>query len=173
MRTLPVFVSVCLLGGHPLFITPASAAPPAVSFARDIRPLLSDRCFHCHGPDARTRKSGLRLDTEAGLLGADGTAGAIVPRDPGQSKLWQRVTSSDAGERMPPAESGKELSPAELETLKLWIEQGGAWQGHWSFLPIARPQPPEVSDAHQSAVKNDVDRFIPDRVGDVAKAGDA
>lgn len=113
-----------------------SPLPDLIEFNRDIRPILSDNCFFCHGPDKNKREADLRLDTIEGLHGHDGTAGALVPGKPDDSELFQRVTSSDEELKMPPTESGKSLSERDLQMLRKWIEQGGQFEGHWAFLPI-------------------------------------
>ena len=111
-----------------------------VSFDREVRPLLSDRCFECHGPDARAREAGLRLDSREGLLGEDGAAGVVVPGAPEESLLVQRITAPDPLDRMPPPGSRHELAADEIELLQRWIEQGAAWEGHWAWTP------PRVTD---------------------------
>jgi hypothetical protein len=136
-----------------------------VEFNRDVRPILAENCFSCHGPDKNRREAELRLDTEDGLLGSDGSSGVVVPRSPDESELYRRITSPDAEERMPPAESGKQLSPEEVELLRRWIEQGAEWQGHWAWQPIGRPVPPTTTGFRG---ENPVDAFIDaelDRLG--------
>ena len=119
------------------------ASDGAVEFNRDIRPLLSDNCFQCHGPDQAKRKAELRLDIESAALalndGAVRTARPIVPGDPAASELYRRIASTDADEQMPPADSGRKLSAEQIELVRRWIEQGAKWQGHWSFIPPRRP----------------------------------
>ena len=106
-------------------LSDGSSEAREVDFAREVRPILSDKCFACHGPDQAARKSGLRLDTRAGAI-QGGRSGfpAIVPGERDESELWAMVTTEFSEERMPPEESGKDLSPAEIETLGLWIDQG-------------------------------------------------
>jgi hypothetical protein len=106
-----------------------------ISFNRDIRPILSDNCFFCHGPDNNKREADLRLDTLEGLHGTDGKPGAIVPGKPDASMLVQRILADDPAEHMPPANSGKKLSADQIELLKRWVAQGGRYEGHWAFLP--------------------------------------
>ncbi len=113
-----------------------AALPDVIEFNRDIRPLLSENCFFCHGPDKNKREAELRLDTKAGLVGNDGTGGALVPGKPDESELLQRVASTDEEKKMPPSKSGKSLSDRDIQLLKKWIEQGGQYEGHWAFLPI-------------------------------------
>lgn len=121
MRFAPLLVSACLL--------PAAAAK--VEFNRDVRPILSDKCFACHGPDAKTKGVPLRLDDEK--LAKNGKA--IVPGNPEASTVIQRVTETKAARRMPPAFTGHVLTAAEVATLKQWISEGAEWQKHWAYLP--------------------------------------
>ncbi|MBC7819487.1 MAG: DUF1549 domain-containing protein, partial [Planctomycetaceae bacterium] len=113
--------------------------PEVVEFNRDIRPILSDNCFFCHGPDKNKRKADLRLDTAEGLVGKPGTPGTAVPGKPSESELFRRITSSDPEQKMPPVESAKSLTPRDIAVIKKWIEQGAKYEGHWAFLPIKRP----------------------------------
>lgn len=130
----------------------------AIEFNRDVRPILSDYCFACHGPDKNHREADLRLDTESGLLGDEKKPGAVIPGKPEESELLRRVLLPDGEEKMPPAEFGKQLDENQIKILRKWIEQGGSFQGHWAFQPIARPLPPTTLDAN--LVSNDIDRFI-------------
>jgi hypothetical protein len=132
--------------------------PKVVEFNRDIRPLLSDNCFACHGPDKNKREADLRLDTQEGLLGAVDQPGVVKPNDPDASELFRRITSSDPDERMPPPDSGKQLSPRTISLIRRWIEQGAPWEGHWAFLPIRRPTPPQIEA--DGFVQNPIDAFI-------------
>jgi hypothetical protein len=138
----------------------ALAAPDAtIQFNSDIRPILSEHCYTCHGPDEGKRQSKLRLDVEAFAKGDLGGHFAIVPGNPSMSELLRRVTSNDNARRMPPAYSGAaRLSDREIGLLTRWIEQGAAWQKHWSFLPPARPERPKVGD--RTWPKNAIDFFI-------------
>ena len=140
--------------------TSAIGAEPAVDFARDIQPILSDNCFHCHGQDATTRKGDLRLDTADGLLRTE--APVVVPRDSDQSELFRRVTSTDADLVMPPPKSGKKLSAKQIELLKRWIDGGATYSQHWSFARIARPSPPTVRDT--TWPRNPIDLFVLSRL---------
>ena len=131
----------------------------AVEFNRDIRPILSDRCYACHGPDSSKRMSKLRLDTEAGAKGDLGGHLAIAPGNVAASELIRRVTSSDLARRMPPAYSGAaRLTDREIGLLTRWIAQGAPWQKHWSFIPPVRPALPQVHDPGWP--KNAIDRFV-------------
>jgi len=138
---------------------PAAGDPAAPRYGRDVRPVLSDRCFKCHGPDEGARQAGLRIDQREGVITArrDGST-PIVPGDAGASELWRRVTSSDPDERMPPPDSGKRaLSDDELATLREWIEDGAAYEDHWAFSPPRRPALPAVGEGW---ARNAIDRFV-------------
>ena len=136
----------------------AVAHAQRVEFNRDIRPILSDNCFACHGHDKNRREGELRLDTEAGLLGEGDEPGQVTPGKPSESELLHRITSKDDDERMPPPDSGKEISAEQADLVRRWIEQGAEWQGHWAFQPIKRPVPPEVDGG--DFVRNPIDRFV-------------
>ena len=129
-----------------------------VDFARDIRPLLSDNCFACHGPDAKQRKADLRLDTREGaLVYIDGTS-AVVPGRPSESELVRRVTTDDEDDLMPPPDSGKKLDATQKALLQRWIAEGAEYELHWSYKPVTRPMPPRVKNG--SFILNDIDRFV-------------
>jgi hypothetical protein len=136
-----------------------SSAYAEVEFNRDIRPILSDRCYTCHGPDTAQRKSKLRLDTEAGAKADLGGHFGIVPGDTAKSEVITRISSNDAARRMPPAWAGAaRLSDREIALLSKWVEQGAVWQKHWSFIPPRRPALPEVSNP--AWPRNPIDSFI-------------
>ncbi|WP_145053416.1 DUF1553 domain-containing protein [Lignipirellula cremea] len=117
-----------------------------VDFNRDVRPILSNKCYTCHGPDPDAREAGLRLDLPAGALAElDSGAHAIVPGEPDQSELIRRIASTDAGERMPPDATGKPLSPKEIAVLTAWVQGGAAYETHWAYRPVQRREPPEIS----------------------------
>ncbi len=131
--------------------------PNAVEFNRDVRPILSDNCFACHGPDKNQRKADLRLDVEEDAKADRGGYFAVVPGKPAESVLLQRVAAPER-ERMPPAKFGKKLTPRQAEVLRAWVEQGAKWQKHWSLIPPRRPEPPGVESA--SWPRNPIDRFV-------------
>jgi hypothetical protein len=135
---------------------PAAAA--TVEFNRDIRPLLSDKCYTCHGPDKNNRKTPLRFDTEAGAKADLGGHFAIVPGDPARSEMVKRITAENKGLRMPPVYSGVKLTEREIGLIRDWISQGAVWEKHWSFIPPKRREPPAVSKP--AWVRNPVDAFI-------------
>ena len=130
-----------------------------IDFARDIRPILSDKCFVCHGPDAPSRNLRLRLDSEEGAKGDLGRGRrAIVAGDPGRSELVRRITSTDESMRMPPADATHQLTESEKTLLIEWIRQGAPWQQHWAFVAPRRPELPAVSN--QQWGRNEIDRFV-------------
>jgi Protein of unknown function (DUF1549)/Planctomycete cytochrome C len=129
-----------------------------VEFNRQIRPILSNRCFRCHGPDANHRKADLRLDTAEGAKADLGDRHAVVPGNSNASELIARILSTDDAERMPPPDAGKPLDAEEISLLRRWIEQGADYQPHWSFTPPCRPPVPQVRLADWP--RNDIDRFV-------------
>jgi hypothetical protein len=137
-----------------------------IQFNRDVRPILSDKCFHCHGPDNVAREADLRLDTmESAYADRDGGR-AIVPGKPELSELISRITHEDPDQRMPPEDSGRNLTANEIETLKRWVEQGAKWQKHWSFITPQRGEPPAVQS--RESVQNAIDQFV---VADLERRG--
>ncbi|HVY70770.1 MAG TPA: DUF1549 domain-containing protein, partial [Verrucomicrobiae bacterium] len=130
-----------------------------VDYNRDIRPILSDHCYACHGPDQKARKGGLRLDLkEEAFKAAKSGAFAIIPHDTTKSELVRRVTTTDADDRMPPAKGGKPLSSAQIETLRRWVQQGAEWKGHWAYQKPERPPLPDVRE--KGWPRNPIDNFI-------------
>jgi hypothetical protein len=129
-----------------------------VEFNRDIRPILSDNCYACHGPDKNQRKADLRLDIKEGAMADRGDSRPIVPGKPDQSELIRRVTATAKGKRMPPAKFGKQLTSRQIALFRRWIEQGAKWEPHWSRIPPKRPPLPAVQD--RSWPINPMDRFI-------------
>jgi mono/diheme cytochrome c family protein len=146
--------------------SPAAESVPGrtIEFNRDIRPILSDNCFACHGLDAHTRKAGLRLDTPEGAYAESDGVQAVKPGDPAASTIIQRILSSDEDEVMPPPDSHKKITPAQVELLKQWIAQGAPYQRHWSFESPVKPAIPEIS-APKAPIRNGIDAFIQDRLG--------
>jgi mono/diheme cytochrome c family protein len=139
--------------------TSADAAD-RVRFNEQVRPLLSDRCFACHGPDAKRREADLRLDLREHAIGdGDGPAG-ISPGNPEASPIWERITSSDSDQQMPPPSAKKpKFTEAERELIRRWIEEGAEYEGHWAFLPLRTATPPrEPSSTHP------IDAFIRTRL---------
>ncbi len=129
-----------------------------VDYQSDVRPLLSDKCFQCHGPDAATRTADLRLDRREGLFGHRPNGTPVIPGDPDSSLVFQRITHANAALRMPPEYSHKSLEPADVDTIRTWIEEGAEWTGHWAFEIPKRPELPAVRDADWE--RNPIDRFV-------------
>lgn len=132
----------------------------SVDYNLHIRPILSDRCFKCHGPDANQRKANLRLDTPEGALAAlkdNPSAHAIVPGEPDQSEVFFRISTSDTSVLMPPPNSNLSLNAAEIALIEKWIEQGARYKPHWAFIPPKKHPLPEVDQAWP---KNEIDYFI-------------
>jgi len=156
LRQSPLYIAILLLVG---VCTVLSAAPPEqpVKFNRDIRPILSETCFHCHGPDEHSRKADLRLDTPTGAIADLGGYQAIVPGDLKNSEGWQRIITDDPDDLMPPPESHMVLTDEQKALIKRWIEQGAEYEGHWAFQT---PVKPGVPDADADHAKNAIDHFI-------------
>ena len=129
-----------------------------VDFQRQIRPLLSDTCFQCHGPDPQVRMAGLRLDLREDFFEARTSGVPVVPGDPDSSLVFRRITAEDPARRMPPAYSQKTLNDDQVELIRRWIEEGAVWRQHWAFIPPGRPEPPQVKDT--SWPRQDLDRFV-------------
>ena len=140
-------------------VTPAKSDldQTKVDFSSDIRPLLSDTCYKCHGPDEHDRKSGLRLDTKSGLFDQ-----SIVPGDLDASELYARIISDDEDQVMPPHDSGRVLTAEQKDLIKRWIEQGAKWENHWSLEPVAKPAIPKVKN--ETWPKTPIDNFIASRL---------
>ena len=141
----------------------AEAAPErVVDFAREVRPILSDNCFSCHGPDEGTRQRGLRLDVREGLFEDRGRLGGpvVVAGAAADSRLFQRLVTESSRLRMP--RGADPLTGEQIETLRLWIDQGAEWETHWAFIPPERPALPPVSDPEW--VRNPIDAFILSRL---------
>lgn len=137
----------------------AQAAAAPIDFNRDIRPILSEHCYTCHGPDEGKRKAGLRLDVkEEAFKALKSGRRAVVAGDAKASSLVERVESKDPDEVMPPPQGGKPLAPAQVAVLRRWVESGAEWSAHWSFVAPARPALPPVKDAKWP--RNEMDRFV-------------
>jgi mono/diheme cytochrome c family protein len=136
-----------------------AAGQGKVDFNRDIRPLLADYCYQCHGPDQAKRKAGLRLDqSEGARVRLDSGHHAIVPGNPADSRLLAVVTSVDPDDQMPPAKTGKRLSSDQVELLRRWIREGAEWKAHWAYITPEKPEVPAVRDA--AWPRNAIDQFI-------------
>ena len=141
-----------LLGQQP------AAKSVNVDFQRMVRPILSDNCFHCHGPDKNTRLADLRLDTQEGAFAVRENGTPVVPGNPQASLAYQRIIAEDPARRMPPEYSHKTLTAEQKDILKRWIEQGAAWKEQWSFSNPVRPPLPAVK--HKGWIRNPIDAFV-------------
>lgn len=156
-----VIACVAISSSTVLAEKPSAPGKPAVDvdFNRDIRPILSKNCFHCHGPDEGTRETDLRLDQRTSAIAKlDSDTHAIVPQNAEQSELFQRIISSDESTVMPPPDVGEKLTAAQIAKIKAWIEQGAPYARHWSFIPPQRPKHPAVKLKDWPV--NDIDYFI-------------
>ena len=137
---------------------PSAVAGDGVRFNRDIRPILSDKCFSCHGPDANHRKADLRFDTREGALTDLGGYAAVVPGLPDKSELLTRIHTDDPEDLMPPAKTGKPLTDDEKRLLRDWIVQGAEYEQHWAYLPVRRSALPVVQN--RAWLSGAIDRFV-------------
>src|SRR6516165_6146901 len=148
--TVVVLSSLCLC----VSLVNSSSAADSPKYNRDIRPILAENCFACHGPDKMARKAKLRLDVREDAI----KAGTIVPGKPEQSPLIERIFTADKRDLMPPPKSHKKLTAAQKDLLKAWVAAGAEYQPHWSFIAPVRSPLPAVKDARW--VRNPIDRFI-------------
>ncbi len=152
-----VLLAFCILPAGAVSL--AAADKPTIDFNRDVRPILADKCYACHGPDAKEVQAGLRLDLpESATAASESGSIAIVPGKPEDSELVRRIDSDDELERMPPPEAHKDISAEERAVLRKWIAEGAEYKRHWSFLAPERSAEPEVNDA--AWVRNPIDRFV-------------
>jgi mono/diheme cytochrome c family protein len=156
LSLLPVALCAALVAPVPTRGEPGSLPPRsgAIEYNRDVRPILAENCFSCHGPDSAARKAKLRLDKRDEAI----ERGAIVPGKPAQSELMKRVLSNDPADIMPPPKSHKTLTKAQKDVLAKWIESGAEYQQHWSFLTSKRPAVPAVKQ--KEWVRNPIDAFV-------------
>ena len=157
-RSAAVILATCAIFFVPAGISQTKSGEHKVDFDREIRPIFSENCFSCHGPDEKQRKAKLRLDSKEGLFEMRGKAPVVITGDAAKSRLFARV--SDAGAlRMPPEYSGKKpLDPKQIAAIRQWIDEGANYKEHWSFAAPKRPELPPVSNAGWA--RNDIDRFI-------------
>jgi len=142
--------------------TAGGANQTPVDFNRDIRPLFSNHCFKCHGPDEEQRQADLRLDTRQGILSLGDGPTVIVPGKPNESELQLRLENEDPEQRMPPTDANLDLTSEQIELVRRWIEQGAEWKQHWSFVTPQRPRVPEVPSSDWT--QNPIDYFVFDRL---------
>ncbi|MCX6930007.1 MAG: DUF1549 domain-containing protein, partial [Verrucomicrobia bacterium] len=151
--------AVLLVAALPLFAATPPAKPAAIDFNRDIRPILTENCYKCHGPDEEERKAKLRFDIRLeALKPAKSGNPAIIPGSPEKSEMVARITAEDPDDRMPPIKTGRKLSPAQIELLRNWIAQGAPFATHWAYVKPVRPALPAVR--HPEWALNPIDRFI-------------
>lgn len=158
-------VSMCVVrvpGQTPAQSNAAAPLARGIEFNRDIRPILSDKCFTCHGPDSARRRTKLRFDIENDAKQDLGGRFAIVPGDAARSEMIRRITTVEPARRMPPPASGRSLSDHEIDLLQRWIEQGARWENHWSFVSPKRASVPQGRD--RSWGRNEIDAFVLDRL---------
>lgn len=155
---LLVSVLFCALAGQFLLAQKAPPANPPVDFQRVVRPILSENCFHCHGPDGNTRMADLRLDTREGVFAKRESGVPVVPGNLQASLVYQRITQTDPALKMPPESSHKVLTDAQKDILKRWIADGAPWKEHWSFVAPSRASLPVVKK--KEWVRNPVDAFV-------------
>ena len=148
-----LLLPVCILQAEP----PGAPRQNRIDFNRDIRPILSNNCYPCHGPDENKRKADLRLDLKNGLYDDHDGEKPVVAGDPARSELYSRITAKKAGERMPPPESKLQLKKSEIELIRAWIEEGASWSGHWAFRSIEKTAVPALE---KDRGHNPIDNFI-------------
>lgn len=149
-----------LLSGNLAF---GAAAEQQIDFNRDIRPILSDHCYACHGPDEKARKADLRLDEKEAVFGTLKSGSiAVVPGDLEKSELIYRISTQDEDDRMPPHNDGKPLSEKQIAVFQQWVSEGAEWQRHWAYVKPQRHNPPKVDD--ENWTHNDIDRFTLNRL---------
>ena len=139
-----------------LVVRATTAAP--VDFDREIRPILSDNCFACHGPDEKQRMAKLRLDTKDGIFADRGGYQVLTPGKAADSKLYERISASDKAQRMPPPYADRTLNDKQIELIRRWIDEGAKWETHWAYVPPKRPDLPEVKA--KAWPRNAIDNFI-------------
>ena len=148
-----MFRHLCLI-----LLSASALAAEDIRFNRDIRPILSENCFYCHGQDPKHREAGLRLDVRDDAIKANEGVTAIVPGKPEQSEILKRLLSHDADEQMPPPESNRKVTPAQIELIRRWIAQGAPYEKHWAFVPPTKAAVPKVADP--AWARQPFDRFV-------------
>jgi hypothetical protein len=148
-----MFRHLCLI-----LLSASALSAEDIRFNRDIRPILSENCFYCHGQDPKHREAGLRLDVRDEAIKAHDGVIAIIPGKPEQSEMLKRLLSHDADEQMPPPESNRKVTPAQIELIRRWIAQGAPYEKHWAFVPPEKAPTPKVADMAWS--RQSFDRFV-------------
>ena len=159
-----ILQNLLLFFNFAFFSTAMAEKPNQVDFTRDIKPILSDRCYTCHGPDAQSRQAELRLDLRDEAFAALSSSGGqiIVAGKPHRSELFLRIAETDTDRKMPPHDSKLRLTSSEIELIKRWISQGARWNNHWSFEKVVKPIVPRVGKS--TWTRNDIDRFVLQRL---------
>ncbi|MCB0220379.1 MAG: DUF1549 domain-containing protein, partial [Chrysiogenetes bacterium] len=157
-------VSPCVIRPLVTLAVVSSALAEPVDFSKQIRPILSENCFFCHGPDEKKREAGLRLDEETSAKKDNDGVIAVVPGKPDESALIQRIVTTDPDEIMPPPKQHKTILPAQIALLKEWIKQGAKWGGHWSYEKVVRPEVPRSQFSVRSSKPNAIDAFLAARL---------
>lgn len=145
LTTLLALMIPCVAGG--------------IDFAREIQPILSENCYHCHGPDEKARKGKLRLDTKDGMFRTQDDVTVVTPGHSNQSELIARIFSTDEEEVMPTPKSKRVLTQKQKDLLKQWVEEGATWTGHWAYTSPQRPAVPEIKDAKYT-IRNPIDALV-------------
>jgi mono/diheme cytochrome c family protein len=158
LRDLFHWVFAAVLAASSASSLRAADASSEIQFNRDVRPILSDNCFRCHGPEVKSRKGKLRLDVREAAVERE----AIIPGNPDESEIIRRLISTDEDDQMPPPDTHKVVTPAQIETLRKWISQGAVYEPHWSYAPITRPALPAVQNTTWG--RSTVDAFILQRL---------
>ncbi len=149
---LPLLALACLILFQPLQVCGEEASTQEVSFNRDIRPILAANCFLCHGPDKKARKARLRFDEEKSVIKA------FREKNLADNKAWKRINSTDEEKVMPPPDSHKKLTAAEIAKIGAWIKGGATWQGHWAYITPQKSELPAVKN--KAWTKNPIDHFV-------------
>ncbi len=162
MGTLLVYFCLAVLGLHTVPAEQSDTPQTPLNYNLDIRPILSNNCYACHGPDAKSRQANLRIDTKAGAFSEPSGYPVIVPGKPEESELHLRIISNVDNYRMPPADFNKTLTPGQIEAVTQWIREGANWEEHWAFTTPVRPMLPGVKNGDW--VRNPIDAFILSRL---------
>jgi hypothetical protein len=158
MKTLLLSALLGAVTAASLAAGPKGSVVGGVDFSREVRPILSDKCFACHGPDEGKRQASLRLDTKEGAFADRSGYQVIVPGDASASRLYQRISHAEAIARMPPPSFELKPSEAEVEIIRRWIDEGAEWETHWAFGTLPRSAPPAVNS--KAWTRNEIDHFV-------------
>ncbi len=164
-QTTFIFVTRLLGVGSPLLLASLAhaAADAGVNFSRQIQPILSENCYQCHGPDGKARKADLRLDRKEGMYRTKEGITVVVPGQSKASELIDRINTSDPDDLMPPAKSHRQLTEAQKQLLKRWVDEGAPWAEHWAYTAPVRPEQPSIADG-AFTIRNPIDAFVAERL---------